>query len=53
MEPVPADTHNIRHVHLTLTISTEKGILTPILQKSKLRLQEDLIFWVPLGTPSG
>lgn len=53
MEPVPADTHSIRHVHLTLTTSTEKGILMPILQKSRLRLQEDLIFWVPLGTPSG
>lgn len=52
-EPVPADTHSITHVHLTLTTSTGKGILMPVSQKRKLRFQEALIFWAPLGTPPG
>ena len=52
MEPIPVDTYNIRLVYLILTTFEEKGILNAHFTEEEARLQEDLIFWVPLGAPS-
>lgn len=48
MEPIPVDTYNIRLVYLILTTFAEKGILNAHFTEEEARLQEDLIFWVPM-----